>query len=467
MNFRSGIRPRLPASIFERLRLLLAILFGGGALAALAAAWLFAISAASEAYDRLLISAAVQIAESIEVEDRNVIVTPPDSAFETLALSENDRFFYSVRDPAGRLLTGEADLLPEGRPRGGALPRLHSERYAGARVRVARIDHFVAAPGVRGWSRVVVAETREARQRMAVHLMEKIGGIILLVSGLGLAGALIAIRRAFMPLHRIEHALADRQAHDLTPLKVDSPRETVGLIRAINDVMEKLSLRMARLQAFTAVAAHQIRTPLAALGAQAELLAQDRTSVARRERIQRVQANVAKLSRVTNQLLGQAMISYRSETAPRIRLDLADLVRSVVNESIPHSLDRDLAVDCHSDVVPTQFVGDGVSLREAVANLIDNAVAHGAPSEIRIGVGASAAETWIRVADDGPGFPPEHWQAAQEPFKLARADREGAGMGISIVSEIARAHNGRIEFGYAADGFFQATLIFADGPRLA
>lgn len=454
-----------PASIFGRLRLLLAVLFLVGAAAALGAAWLFSTAAAAEAYDRLLISAAVQIAESIQAEQGDLIAIPPDSAFETLALSENDRFFYAVHDYKGALMTGNSDLPLVAPTRRWRTPHLEYDRYAGADVRAVALDHFVAVPNGHGWSRVVVAETLEARHLMAIHLMEKIAAIVLFVSGLGFVASLEAARRALLPLDRIGHALAQRSSHDLAPLKVDSPRETAGLIQAINDTMAKLNERMAKLQAFAAVAAHQIRTPLAAISAQAELLTLDRTAPARRQRIERLRANVAKLSRVTNQLLGQAMISYRADTVPHQQVNLVDLIRNVVHETVPMSLDRDLALEMPSDVGPVEVRGDALSLREAFANLIDNAVAHGSPTTLRVRIDADADGDAVRVvvADDGPGFAREFWEAAHLPFQVPRTERGGAGMGISIASEIARAHGGRLTFGYAADGYFEAVMEL---PRL-
>ena len=455
-------------SILGRLWLLLLALFGVGAPAALSAAWLFAVSAATEAYDPLLISGAMQIAESIGVENDRVIVVPPDSAFETLALSKDDRIFYAVADPSGTLLTGHGELLDLGPTERTSRPRVSNANFEGSPVRLVAIDHLIAAPGVQGWSRVIVAETREARNAMAFRLMLKIGAIVLLASALGFFASLEAARRALLPLDRIGAALAARAPHDLAPLSIDSPRETRHLIAAINLAMSKLSERLGKLQTFTAIAAHQIRTPLSAVGVQAEMLEHDRTATARRSRVERIQSHVTRLSRLTNQLLGQAMVSYRTETAPRLAVDLVGLVRSVANETIPHALDRDLTVDLPPASQRIEVLGDNVSIREALANLIDNAVKHGARTVLRISV-FEANYAVVAVADDGPGFPQDLWSAAQRPFQVPRTERSGAGMGISIVSETIHAHNGALVFGFTPDGLFEVQLRFPllnDSDRL-
>lgn len=172
----------------------------------------------------------------------------------------------------------------------------------------------------KGWCSIVIAQTVEARHRLVMRLMLNIGAIILFVGVLGFIASLVAVRWALAPFDRIGRALAERRAQDSAPLQVESPRETQALVDAINDASRRLHDGMSKLEGFTAVAAHQIRTPLATLGVQAELLLGDRTAAARRPRVDRLRKHVAALSRLTNQVLGEAMVSYRrSAHAPRQR----------------------------------------------------------------------------------------------------------------------------------------------------
>ena len=97
-------------SLYSRIILVIAMIFGTGSIVIGAAAWFYARVAADDAYDRLLVGAALQIAESIYAQGGTVSVDPPVSAFETLSLSTNDRIFYKVVDPRGDVLTGYDDL---------------------------------------------------------------------------------------------------------------------------------------------------------------------------------------------------------------------------------------------------------------------------------------------------------------------------------------------------------------------
>ena len=262
------------------------------------------------------------------------------------------------------------------------------------------------ADGLAAGKGVVVAQTLNARNRLVVRLMLKIGATILFVGTLGFLASLFAIRRALAPFDRIGAALAERRPQDTAPLVIDSPREMQALIGAINEALRRLQDRMSKLQRFAGIAAHQIRTPLSALGAQTELLLSDKTSSARANRVERLRKHIVTLSRLTNQLLGQAMVSYRSERVPHERVEIIALIHQVLRDAIPESLDRDISVDFSPTEKLLYVQGDAISLREALVNLVSNAVVHGAPSLLRVRLTAHGSNAVISVMDDGPGIDP-------------------------------------------------------------
>lgn len=457
MTERAGLL-RLPASIFGRMRLLLVAVFTVGTLAAMAAAWAFASAAATEAYDRLLVSAAAQISEAIQIDQGRIVAPSPDSAFETLGQATNDRFFFAVRGPNRQLLTGYSSLWADTSATRDDHPVFGYRHYSGARVRTVTLRRLIASPTAEGWCSVIVAQTLDARHRLVARLLLKIGGIILFVSALGFVSSLEALRRTLMPFDRIARTLAQRRPQDTKPLDVESPREIQALVEAINDAFRRLQDQMSKLQSLAAVAAHQIRTPLAALGAQTEMLLRDKTASARSARAERLRTHIATLSRLTNQLLGQAMVSYRTEKIPHQRVELIELAHQVLRDAVPESLDRDLAVDCDASEQALFVVGDGISLREALVNLVSNAVTHGAPSLLRVQVRREGGYAVVAVADDGPGIPPDVWDSAARPFQLPRNARDGAGLGLSIAADVAGAHGGELLFGRSTDGLFEVVV---------
>lgn len=459
------LRDRAQRSVFDHLRLLLAGVFLSGGALALLAAWFFSNALANDTYDRLLISAAVQIAETVGIDQTHVTANPPDAAFETLALARDDRLFYAVRAPDGRLVTGSDMLAARVSGRELESPRLADAEVAGEAVRTATIGRYITTPGEAGWASIVVAQTRLARNALAVNLMLKIGALIVFVSALGFFSALAVARRALLPLARIEQALGQRDLNDVRPLAVSSPRETQALVDAINQVMARLADRMAKLQAFVGVAAHQIRTPIAAVTAQAELLEADRTPAARRARAERIRGRLAELGRLTNQLLGHAMVVYRADTAPHAIVDLGEVARKALREGVPQALDRDLIVTFHPPSRSIRVQGDALSLHEGLTNLVHNAAVHGAPSRLEVSVDESDGWATVSVWDNGPGIPRDTWAAAVTPFTAPRTGRPGAGLGLSIVHEIATAHGGRLEFDLPPDGGFTVRVSLPTPER--
>lgn len=436
------------------------MVFAIGSAIAFGGAWYFSNDAANGAYDQLLISAAVQIAETLNVENGAVAVSPPDAAFETLALSKDDRVFYAVHGPDGRLLTGYDGLRPAAQKRISELPRLTDDRFLGIPVRSVSLARYISAPEARGWSVVTVSQSRQARRALALKLMARMSSLILAVSVLGFLVSLSAARRALAPLSRIEAALEAREPHDVTPLVVDSPRETRALIDAINQSMARLADRMDRLQKFAAVAAHQIRTPLAAVAAQLEVLEHDDKAGAHRVRIHRIRDRVAELGRFTHQLLGHAMISYRRDMAPRERFDVIPLARRALEDGVPLALGRDLTVSIHGPEEPIWLMGDPIILKEGLTNLIHNASLHGADTVLELRLEERDGRCRITIFDDGPGIPEADWETVFQPFvsRQVGGRADSAGLGLSIAREAARSHNGAIHFHRRAPRGFEVEL---------
>ena len=235
------------------------------------AAWYYAREAANQAYDRLLVGAAYQIAEAVTVQDGALTVEPPASAFELLALSERDRIFYRVTDVHGDTLTGDDGLDAIAVPAAETAPTVRDAVFKDVPVRLVRVVRTVSDPAVHGRVEITVAQTTESRAALARELTLRATILVAVMSILALGGTVFAIRYALQPIGRLATALAERDPHDVSPVAVDTPRELKPFVAAINVFISRLKLRMDLMQQFIADAAHQIRTPLTALTAQIEL----------------------------------------------------------------------------------------------------------------------------------------------------------------------------------------------------
>ena len=434
-------RSELQLSLRFRIVAVLAAVLVTGAAVLGVVAWHSAAVAAQQAYDRLLSGGAVQIAENVFVQGATVAVEPPVSAIATL--SAYDLVFYKVVDPRGVVIAGYEDLASDADPvaaRRGTV--LEDGQYLGQPVRIATLAREVDLPDSRGWVTIVIAQTVEARRALAWDLTFKALAIIAVVSLCALAATAWALGLALEPLTRIEREIAGRKPDDLRPIGVAPPVEISALVHAIDGFMRRLSDRMALMQRFIADAAHQIRTPLAALDAQLEILQATPSARRKAEAIQRVRERAAELGRLTGQLLDHAMVIHRSDAMAAQPVALNPLAKSVLAKAVPLSLPREVDIAFLPDAAEPVVAGDAVSLREALGNLIDNALKHGARGRLTVAIGSDEAMGWVEVADDGDGFP-----APPETLLPAFAKGEhstGSGLGLSIAAEVARAHQGEL-----------------------
>lgn len=444
------MRPEIIAhqpSLFARLARRISLVLGIGAALLVSAAWYYAETAANKAYDRLLVGAALQMAESLAVEDGKLSVRLPASAFELLGLAERDRIFYRVIDTEGETLTGYDDLQSRTPLRDDRdVMDVEEGVYRGESVRIARATRVLADPAATGHAYVIVAQTNEARSALARELTMRATILVLIMSLLAFAGAMLAIRYALQPVEQLGTAVRRRDPHDLTPVSVDVPRELDPFVGSINHFMGRLSERVDLLQRFIADAAHQIRTPLTALTAQIDLLGSGRLSKADRQHFERVRERTGELSRLTNQLLSHAMVIHRADSVQLEPISLVDVARRAWRAAIPVTVDPDIVISFEAPEDRPFVLGDAVSLREAIVNVIDNALRHGTRQRLDVRVRADGVEAFVEVEDDGPGIPPESWEKAMQRFSTSKSHEGGSGLGFAIAQEVAKAHGGSLSF---------------------
>jgi signal transduction histidine kinase len=208
-------------------------------------------------------------------------------------------------------------------------------------------------------------------------------------------------------------------------------KELRPIVRAFNSALDRLADAFERRKRFIADVAHELRTPLAVLNMHVDALPEDRTK-------RDLQRTVYRLG----QMVGQMLDAERLVLAARQRepVDLVALARGAVAEIAPLAIASgyELAFSAEQERIVAE--GDRHALGRALANLLGNAVAHGGGSgTIAVRVGA---EGWIEVADEGPGLPDEASERIFEPFHRERWDKDGCGLGLHLVREIMRAHEG-------------------------
>ena len=451
---------RAPPSLRRTLTLYLGVLLGVFAVALLFAARDYGQRAANRSYDHLLVSSALSIADSVALVDGQWQVDLPYAALDLLAMAPEDRVFYRVADSRGNLITGYGDLPPAPRSARteGPAPQLFDAPYSGETVRFVVVARTLSSPSAQGEVQVQVGQTRRAREALAQEMVNRALLAISVLSLLSLALVGVGVHRAFRPLVRVERELSRRDPSDLRPLDAHVPREMDQMVAALNRFMERLSSSNETLRSFMAEAAHQMRTPLAALRAQAQLALDDDDPEDMRRSLQAIERNASHMSRLLNQLLSDASVIHRSNLQRYAPVDLAETVHQALHEAVPQ-VDPIPRVQLLVTAGPVWVQGDALLLREAIKNLIDNAIKYSAAAPLQVALTTEGDSAVLTIADHGPGIAAADAERVFERFARGEgAPAGGAGLGLAIVKRVVDAHGGRIDLANRREGGLVATI---------
>ncbi len=314
---------------------------------------------------------------------------------------------------------------------------------------------------------VVVGQAHAARERLA----REIGLSLLLPAMLALPLMALAVwwgvGRTLRPVDAVARQVGALDAQALAPLDESTPLpdEIAPLRTALNALIRRVTEAFDNERRFTADAAHELRTPLAALKVQAQVALRAQADDSRQHALGQVIAGVDRMTHLVEQLLTLARVDpARQDIAPR-PLDPATLVAEVCAELLPQARlhGQDLRVDaapgCTIAVAPAW-------LQIALRNLVDNALRYageGARIEVRLAPAGSGCV--LGVADDGPGVAPDLRTRLTARFVRGETEGEGCGLGLSIAARVAALSHARLELGDGlprADGGygFAASLHF-------
>jgi two-component system, OmpR family, sensor histidine kinase TctE len=312
-----------------------------------------------------------------------------------------------------------------------------------------------------------VARSRASREQLARSILVDtalpLSLLIALMSMIVWAG----IRAGLAPLARMRALVEDRAPNDLAPLELQSaPREVHALAKAINTLLAAVHESVSVQRRFISDAAHQLRTPLAGLKSQTELALNETADPALQARLQRVRESATRSAHLVNQLLTLARAEPESAAAQgRARVDLLRLAGEVTAEWVPKA--RQAGIDLGFEDGDGSLVvvsGNALLLREAIANLIDNAIRYaGRGASVTVRARALGPDAQIEVEDDGPGIAPADRERVFERFARATMQGDGCGLGLAIVREIAQRHGGQVSLEGAAPKGLRVLLRL---PRL-
>jgi two-component system sensor histidine kinase TctE len=259
------------------------------------------------------------------------------------------------------------------------------------------------------------------------------------------------VRAGLAPLSRMRALVEDRAPNDLAPIELEAaPQEVRALAKAINSLLATVQESVSAQKRFISDAAHQLRTPLAGLKSQTDLALAETSDPALRARLQRVNESASRSAHLVNQLLALARAEPGSAAEGRARCDLRKLAADLCAEMVPRALAAgvDLGFDAGDDARPMPVLGHAFLLREALTNLVDNALRYaGRGSVVTVRVRADGGQALAEVEDNGPGLAEADRERVFERFVRATHEGNGCGLGLAIVKEIVGRHGGTVVLG--------------------
>ncbi len=424
---------------------------------------------ANQAVDASLYQASRALARQVKPMGTGLLIDFPRAAQDVLEADPADKLLYTVSSPPGEFILGNRQLpLPQSIPEH---PRMgepyfydsqvpNSVTHGSDRLRVAALYlRYGDADGEDKGRTMLVqvgrssANREELARRLLTDMVLPLSLLMVLMTMIVGAG----IRAGLAPIARLRSLVEGRKPNDLRPIELHvAPLELRTLAGAINELLEAVQSNVQAQRRFISDAAHQLRTPLAGLKSQTELALKEAAELpvklpaeaALHERLLRVHESASRSAHLVNQLLTLARTEPESEgVQSKVRLDLARLAREVTAELVPRALQAgvDLGFEAADDTTALWVQGVPLLLKEALVNVIDNALRY-AGRGATVTVQASWDADWatLTIRDNGPGVPPGTEGRLFERFYRGTLSGNGCGLGLAIVKEIVERHGGRV-----------------------
>lgn len=405
----------------------------------------FALQFANSAYDYWLLDSARSLAAQVKSVDGRASLNLPKEALEVFEFDVRDRVVYQVAYESGALILGQRGLLITKPAQGAREPSFFETTFEREPVRGVALRATPA--GVSEPITIAVAETLHKRQGLAAEILiiVLVPQLLLILSAAMLiwSGVTVGLRS----LTQVSNELENKGHRDLTAIPTTGiPEEIRPIIAKVNELFGRLNTALFAQRKFIADAAHQLRTPLAAVKLQAENLERQPAPQAVRDQLGALKRATDRAAHLTQQLL--TLARAEPEFNPErhfIDIDLVQVVRDAGERMIPEALNVGVELVLVAPDTPVMIKGDPTLVSELVSNLVDNALRYGLGTEtVQLQIDCEP-EPCITVEDHGAGIASDEIHRVSERFyRSATQTTEGTGLGLAIVKEIAESHGGSI-----------------------
>lgn len=419
--------------------------------------YLVAKSIANDPFDQILDDKITVLAQEVAAQSPSQQLNLPPKMLDTLTADGVDKLLVQVMARNGQFLLGQEKTLPIPTQDKNSLGvvQFKDQVVNGEDFRVAYLWMEMSTTPSPTQTLVQVAETLNKREALANEIIK---GVILpqfVILPLAVLLVWFGLSRGIAPLNSLIEIIRNRKPDDLSALQTrDTPEELLPVISALNEQLERLQQTILTQKRFVADAAHQLKTPLAGLRMQVELLTEEKDPDRRIKSLRGLKAGTERSTRLVNQLLALA----RTE-APLVlqydSVDLVNLARDVIRDFVPEALNRGVDLGLEAPDHAVFIKGQTLMLTEMIKNLVENAMRY-SPIEscvtVRVDDSGQREAVVLEVEDDGPGIPEEERELVFDRFyRVLGTNQDGSGLGLAIVQETAIQH--------------KASVIILNNPR--
>lgn len=304
-------------------------------------------------------------------------------------------------------------------------------------------------------NKIVVAELQEIRNQLADDITENNAYILLVTYPIFGILIWIIVGIALRSITRVSNEISNRALTFLEPVNPsNTPVEIKPLVDELNQLFVRLKLAFDRNKRFAGDAAHELRTPLAALKTQAQVALKSDNATERSNSLLKVMQGVDRSTHIVAQLLTLSRLNQEDALNDIKWIDLHKLTAEIVAYLVPIALEKEIEIELAPQPVDSIILGNDIALGILIRNVVDNAIRYTPHNgEVKIQIITHPEHIILRVTDSGPGVPVELRERIFERFyRILGASAPGSGLGLAIVSQIAELHHAHISLNTPAKG---------------
>jgi len=351
----------------------------------------------------------------------------------------NQKFFFQVWDKNGHLLlhsSKQINISLRDAPEGFSDRVIHQNDW-----------RIYSTTDKKLHVRIVIAELYNLRRELGDNIAHSNANILLITYPVFGILVWFIISFALRSVTRVTNEISNRASTFLEPVEThDVPIEVKPLVVELNQLLLRLQLAFERNKRFSADAAHELRTPLAALKTHVQVALKANNDADRAKALQNVLESVDRSSHVVAQLLTLSRLGEEDTLSDVKPFDLHKLATEIVAYLAPQALEKNIEIELTPRPPHPIILGNDTAVGILIRNIVDNAIRYTPPQgEVKIEVAETAHHVILRVSDTGAGIPEELRERVFERFfRILGTNEPGSGLGLAIVTQISNLHHAKV-----------------------